>query len=98
MLVSACGFVNFKGRVTLLSYCGSLRGKQVFQVPAEFVGDVDHVLAVSEAARSNSKVLLDNRKTNVRESKTNFWIFARFRCEMSNIFISFCRSWKMQIP
>ncbi|KAI6702353.1 hypothetical protein NL676_011489 [Syzygium grande] len=37
----------------------SLRGKQVFQVPAEFVGDVDHVVAVSEAARSNSKVVED---------------------------------------
>ncbi|KAF8032759.1 hypothetical protein BT93_D1608 [Corymbia citriodora subsp. variegata] len=37
----------------------SLRGKQVFQVPAEFVGDVDNVLAVSEAARSNSKVVED---------------------------------------
>ncbi|XP_048140983.1 uncharacterized protein LOC115736923 isoform X3 [Rhodamnia argentea] len=37
----------------------SLRGKQVFQVPAEFVGGVDHVLAVSEAARSNSKVVED---------------------------------------
>lgn len=37
----------------------SLRGKQVFQVPSEIIGDVDNVLAVSAAARSSSKVVED---------------------------------------
>lgn len=37
----------------------SLRGKQIFQVPAESVGVVEHVLAVSDATRSNNKVVED---------------------------------------
>ncbi|KAK6251014.1 hypothetical protein SCA6_005019 [Theobroma cacao] len=37
----------------------SLRGKQAYPVPAELVGDVESVLAVCGAARSNSKVVED---------------------------------------
>ncbi|XP_057978559.1 uncharacterized protein LOC131164992 isoform X2 [Malania oleifera] len=39
--------------------CISLRGKQVYQVPSEFVGGMEHVLAVCDATRSNSKVVED---------------------------------------
>lgn len=35
----------------------SLRGKQAYPVPAELVGDVESVLAVCDAARSNSKAV-----------------------------------------
>ncbi|KAH7549714.1 hypothetical protein JRO89_XS13G0070800 [Xanthoceras sorbifolium] len=37
----------------------SLPGKQVYQVPPQLVGDVDYVLAVCDAARSNGKVVED---------------------------------------
>ncbi|XP_028077973.1 LOW QUALITY PROTEIN: uncharacterized protein LOC114279888 [Camellia sinensis] len=37
----------------------SLRGKQLYQVPAEMVGDVEHVLAVCDPLRSNNKVVED---------------------------------------
>ncbi|KAK9266873.1 hypothetical protein L1049_027132 [Liquidambar formosana] len=37
----------------------SVRGKQIYQVPAEFVGNVEHVLAICDATRSNSKVVED---------------------------------------
>ncbi|KAA8522113.1 hypothetical protein F0562_012573 [Nyssa sinensis] len=37
----------------------SLRGKQLYQVPAETVGNVEHVLAVCDTSRSNSKVVED---------------------------------------
>ncbi|GKU95670.1 hypothetical protein SLEP1_g9001 [Rubroshorea leprosula] len=37
----------------------SLRGKQICQVPAELVAEVDSVLAVCDAARSNNKVVED---------------------------------------
>lgn len=37
----------------------SLRGKQIYQVPSELVGGVEYVLAVCDAARSNSKVVED---------------------------------------
>ncbi|XP_023553987.1 uncharacterized protein LOC111811402 [Cucurbita pepo subsp. pepo] len=37
----------------------SLRGKQTVQLPAELVGDVQHVLAVHDASRSNIKVVED---------------------------------------
>ncbi|XP_043697676.1 uncharacterized protein LOC122648528 isoform X2 [Telopea speciosissima] len=37
----------------------SLRGKQIYQVPAEIVGNVPHVLAVCDAAQSNIKVVED---------------------------------------
>lgn len=37
----------------------SLRGKQLYLVPPEFVGNVEHVLAICDAARSNSKVVED---------------------------------------
>ncbi|KAK4844286.1 hypothetical protein QYF36_018501 [Acer negundo] len=37
----------------------SLRGKQIYQVPPQLVGDVDYVLAVCDAARTNSKVVED---------------------------------------
>ncbi|KAK9984845.1 hypothetical protein SO802_034370 [Lithocarpus litseifolius] len=37
----------------------SLRGKQIYQVPPEFVGDAENVLALCNAARSSSKVVED---------------------------------------
>ncbi|PIA31102.1 hypothetical protein AQUCO_05300139v1 [Aquilegia coerulea] len=37
----------------------SLRGKQVYQVPTEFTGNVEHVLALSDAGQPNSKVVED---------------------------------------
>ncbi|TYI15495.1 hypothetical protein ES332_A08G190100v1 [Gossypium tomentosum] len=37
----------------------SLRGKQVYLVPTELAGDMESVLAVCDAARSNSKVVED---------------------------------------
>ncbi|XP_043715720.1 uncharacterized protein LOC122664096 isoform X2 [Telopea speciosissima] len=37
----------------------SLRGKQVYQVPAEIVGNVQHVLAICDAGQSNTKVVED---------------------------------------
>ncbi|KAE8055526.1 hypothetical protein FH972_012359 [Carpinus fangiana] len=39
--------------------CISLRGKQIYQVPPEFVGDVEHVVAICNTAQSNSKVVED---------------------------------------
>ncbi|KAF5735104.1 hypothetical protein HS088_TW15G00604 [Tripterygium wilfordii] len=39
--------------------CLSLRGKQIYQLPAELVGDGEHVLAVSDAARTTNKVVED---------------------------------------
>ncbi|XWS38677.1 hypothetical protein CRYUN_Cryun19dG0151500 [Craigia yunnanensis] len=38
----------------------SLRGKQAYPVPAELVGDVESVLAVCNAARSNSKAVVED--------------------------------------
>ncbi|XP_008465914.2 uncharacterized protein LOC103503494 isoform X1 [Cucumis melo] len=37
----------------------SLRGKQTIQLPAELVGEVQHVLAVYDASRANSKIVED---------------------------------------
>lgn len=37
----------------------SLRGKQLYQVPADIVGDVDYFLAICDASRSNNKVVED---------------------------------------
>ncbi|XP_042486677.1 uncharacterized protein LOC122066914 [Macadamia integrifolia] len=37
----------------------SLRGKQIYQIPAEIVSNVQNVLAVCDAAQSNSKVVED---------------------------------------
>ncbi|KAG8382461.1 hypothetical protein BUALT_Bualt05G0079700 [Buddleja alternifolia] len=37
----------------------SLIGKQLYQVPADFIGNVEHVLAVCDAERSNVKVVED---------------------------------------
>ncbi|CAK8539544.1 unnamed protein product [Lathyrus sativus] len=37
----------------------SLRGKQVYQVPPEFVGNVEHVLVVCSPTRPNNKVVED---------------------------------------
>ncbi|KAF8380627.1 hypothetical protein HHK36_028116 [Tetracentron sinense] len=39
--------------------CLSLRGKQIYEVPAEFAGNVEHVLAICDAGRSNIKVVED---------------------------------------
>lgn len=38
------------------AYC-SLRGKQLYQVPPEIVGNIEHVLAVCDLERSNNKVV-----------------------------------------
>ncbi|PPD75818.1 hypothetical protein GOBAR_DD27246 [Gossypium barbadense] len=38
----------------------SLRGKQVYLVPTELAGDMESVLAVCDAARSNSKVVMED--------------------------------------
>ncbi|XWS62075.1 hypothetical protein CRYUN_Cryun07bG0179900 [Craigia yunnanensis] len=38
----------------------SLRGNQAYPVPAELVGDVESVLAVCDAARSNSKAVVED--------------------------------------
>ncbi|XWS49634.1 hypothetical protein CRYUN_Cryun12cG0020000 [Craigia yunnanensis] len=38
----------------------SLRGKQAYPVPAELVGDVESVLAVCDAARSNNKAVVED--------------------------------------
>ncbi|XP_052211647.1 uncharacterized protein LOC127814276 isoform X2 [Diospyros lotus] len=37
----------------------SLRGKQLYQIPAEIFGNVGYVLAVSDPSRSNNKVMED---------------------------------------
>lgn len=37
------------------AYC-SVRGKQIYQVPLEYVGGAEHALAICDAARTNSKV------------------------------------------
>ncbi|KAI3918587.1 hypothetical protein MKX01_041907, partial [Papaver californicum] len=34
-----------------------LRGKQIYEDPSEFAGNVEHVLAISDASQSNSKVV-----------------------------------------
>lgn len=39
-----------------MCYC-SLRGKQIYRVVPEVVGGADHVLAISDGVRSNSKVI-----------------------------------------
>ncbi|XP_027361593.1 uncharacterized protein LOC113869468 [Abrus precatorius] len=44
----------------------SLRGKQVYQVPPEFVGNVQHVLVVSSPTRSNNKVVEDTNALIIR--------------------------------
>lgn len=40
-----------------LIFLDSLRGKQIYQIPLGSVGDVEHVLALSYAGRSNNKVI-----------------------------------------
>ncbi|XP_047340404.1 uncharacterized protein LOC124943990 [Impatiens glandulifera] len=44
----------------------SLRGKQVYQVPAEIVGNVDHVLAIFESSHPSSKVIEDGNALILR--------------------------------
>ncbi|KAK4262505.1 hypothetical protein QN277_028058 [Acacia crassicarpa] len=44
----------------------SLRGKQIYQVPPEDVGNADHVLAVCYPRRSNSKVVEDTNALILR--------------------------------
>ncbi|KAK6935059.1 Pleckstrin homology domain [Dillenia turbinata] len=39
--------------------CVSLRGKVIYQVPTDLVGNVKHVLAVCDASRANNKVVED---------------------------------------
>ncbi|KAJ4957745.1 hypothetical protein NE237_024856 [Protea cynaroides] len=39
--------------------CIRLRGKQIYQVPAEIVGNVQHVLVICEAEKFNNKVVED---------------------------------------
>lgn len=54
----------------------SLRGKQIHQVPAEFVGNVEHVLAVSDGARPIPKVVEDSNALIVRcesDDSRKFW-------------------------
>lgn len=48
----AYGLHHFK----VLPFVRSLRGKQVHQVPLEYAGNVEHVLAVCDAGQSNAKV------------------------------------------
>ncbi|XP_031385571.1 uncharacterized protein LOC116199374 isoform X2 [Punica granatum] len=54
----------------------SLRGKQIYQIPSESVGNADYVLAVSDAARSNNKIIEDRNavilKWDMEESR-NLW-------------------------
>ncbi|XP_068635813.1 uncharacterized protein [Aristolochia californica] len=45
------------GAKTYKQYLSSLRGKQVYQVPPESVGNVEHVLAVGDVGLSNTKVV-----------------------------------------
>ncbi|XP_073134921.1 uncharacterized protein [Henckelia pumila] len=54
----------------------SLRGKQLLQMPAESVGEVEHVLAVCDAERSSSKVVEDANALILRcdsESSSRTW-------------------------
>ncbi|KAK7307747.1 hypothetical protein VNO77_41077 [Canavalia gladiata] len=44
----------------------SLRGKQVYQVPPEFVGNVEHVLVVCSPTRSSNKVVEDANALIIR--------------------------------
>ncbi|KAF7828516.1 Vacuolar protein sorting-associated protein 13C [Senna tora] len=44
----------------------SLRGKQIYQVPPEFVGNAEHVLAVCAPKRSSSKVVEDTNALILR--------------------------------
>ncbi|KAK7309084.1 hypothetical protein RJT34_05549 [Clitoria ternatea] len=46
--------------------CISLRGKQVYQVPPELVGNVEDVLVVSSSTRSNNKVVEDTNALIIR--------------------------------
>ncbi|XP_075505709.1 uncharacterized protein LOC142542773 isoform X1 [Primulina tabacum] len=54
----------------------SLRGKQLLQIPAESVGEVEHVLAVCDAERSSSKVVEDANALILRcdsENSSRTW-------------------------
>ncbi|MED6185793.1 hypothetical protein PIB30_060531 [Stylosanthes scabra] len=44
----------------------SLRGKQVYQVPPEFVGNAENVLVVSSPSRSNNKIVEDTNALILR--------------------------------
>lgn len=46
-------FINFR-----YYDCCSLRGKQVYHLPAELLGGVEHVLTICDAARPLSKVVV----------------------------------------
>lgn len=54
----------------------SLRGKQVYQVPPEFVGNVEHVLVVCSPTRPNNKVVEDTNALILRcesEDSSKTW-------------------------
>ncbi|PIN17888.1 hypothetical protein CDL12_09445 [Handroanthus impetiginosus] len=54
----------------------SLRGKQLYQVPSDFLGNVEHVLAVCDAEHSHVKVVEDSNALILRcdsENSRRIW-------------------------
>lgn len=87
VLICSCGFPH-----------SSLRGKHLYQVPADLLGNVEHVMAVCDSERSYFKVVpRSNKLTSFDFSNVLMELLVLWFC-LAFIQVSYLsRLWKMQM-
>lgn len=83
------GRITNNGDLANSMHSCSLRGKQLYKVPAETVGNEDRVLAILDATRAHAlgKVLLLFPSLEINNRKTTNFILFKFEGSNQSVFI-----------